>query len=732
MAVQSWPLNFPVFEQFSKLLSLLETSAKEVSKIVRILENPPNKTMSLLTGSGGSVLSPSESLSHLLQAQFPEGELEGLMITNDDPMGVDFTGICQYISPWKVKAAFASFGDYKSPGPDGIPPKVLKCLDETTLEIVCLLYKLSLATGKVPMIWRIMDVVFIPKSGKKDYSIPKSYRPITLSNFLLKGLERLIQWYILEYIIVDPFYNQHAYTKGRSCDSALSSFVNDVECAVYNGRQLIAVSLDCSGAFDCIQYESARRCMTEAKIPENIIHWYMNLLTGRKVNARVQGQTSFIIPKRGSPQGGVLSPLVWNIIMDSFLSKYKSGPVRVLGYADDILIYVMGTNPLTMQELIQPALDKVIEWGDTNGLIFNPQKTSAVWFSRGNRVPESHIRLRETPLIFSRSFKYLGVEIHRKLSWNSHVVERTNKCKSLLMKCRNLVHRSWGLTPKRIDWIYKAIVRPKMTYGAVVWAHNLNLSAQKHLIKVQRLALLMITQPLRSTPTAGLEVIMGWLPLPLHAQEIGINSFIRVKDHISSQWDGIGKMNKIRGHLRLWSKKIYCYVPFAYPTEIRLNKYVWIDKAVKGMTSLYPLVVYTDASVSGSNVGYGWIATIGDHIHAEDYSLAKNINIFQAELLAIIEALRWLRNNLLRCRSIKIYCDSQSVVTVLNGHTANSSQLYEALTLIREINKLTRLDVMWIKSHNNTTGNEIADMLAKKGSKEAGNLQYAPLLCRSQ
>ena len=37
-----------------------------------------------------------------------------------------------------------------------------------------------------------MDVIFIPKPGKEDYSSPKSYRPITLTSFVLKGLERIM------------------------------------------------------------------------------------------------------------------------------------------------------------------------------------------------------------------------------------------------------------------------------------------------------------------------------------------------------------------------------------------------------------------------------------------------------------------------------------------------------------------------------------------------------------
>ena len=70
--------------------------------------------------------------------------------------------------------------------------------------------------------------------------------------------------------------------------------------------------------------------------------WYTNLLKGRKVTANLQGVTQTITPGRGSPQGGILSPLVWNLVMDSLLKEFQSGPVKAVGYADDIIIMASG------------------------------------------------------------------------------------------------------------------------------------------------------------------------------------------------------------------------------------------------------------------------------------------------------------------------------------------------------------------------------------------------------
>jgi hypothetical protein len=52
-----------------------------------------------------------------------------------------------------------------------------------------------------------------------------------------------------------------------------------------------------------------------------------------------------IIHTRGVPQGGILSPLMWNLAFDSFLEEMKNSPeVRtVAGYTDDVCLLIQGS-----------------------------------------------------------------------------------------------------------------------------------------------------------------------------------------------------------------------------------------------------------------------------------------------------------------------------------------------------------------------------------------------------
>ena len=128
---------------------------------------------------------------------------------------------------------------------------------------------------------------------------------------------------------------------------------------------MIAVSLDCSGAFDCVGFDAASEALITKGVPGGMLFWYTNLLNGRKVTANLQGVTQTIThtPGRGSPQDRILSPLVWKLVMDSLLKEFQSGPVKAVGYADNIIIMAVGIDIGVNSENIQLALNKIINWG---------------------------------------------------------------------------------------------------------------------------------------------------------------------------------------------------------------------------------------------------------------------------------------------------------------------------------------------------------------------------------
>ncbi len=167
--------------------------------------------------------------------------------------------------------------------------------------------------------------------------------------------------------------------------------------------------------------------------------------------------------------------------------------------------------------------------------------------------------------------------MHNRLSWNKNVMDTVNKCRGLLFKCKGIINRRWGLNQAKIDWIYryKAVIRPKVTYGAVVWGARLTAGLKRRLTILQMLALIAMTQLLRSAPTAGLEAMMGWIPLDLHVQETGLNTFSRLHKSYSPKWDHIGNGARRKGHLGLWNRELSKQYPAGYPREVDITRWVW-------------------------------------------------------------------------------------------------------------------------------------------------------------
>ncbi len=154
-------------------------------------------------------------------------------------------------------------------------------------------------------------------------------------------------------------------------------------------------------------------------------------------------------------------------------------------------------------------------------------------------------------LIYSDTVKYLGVLLDRKLIFGPHIIEKAKKATRLLYHFKTSVGQLWRPNPYLMRWVVTGIVLPKITCGDIVWANRAT-NYKKHFDRVQRLGLLAMAHICRSTPTAGLEAILGIMPLDLHTQCVATQAACRIRGQNQDRWDGIG-CGHLQGHL-FWSK----------------------------------------------------------------------------------------------------------------------------------------------------------------------------------
>ena len=93
-------------------------------------------------------------------------------------------------------------------GPDDIHYQMLKHLPETALDTLLHIFNGIRTTGVFPESWRLATIIPIPKPGK-DHAEPTNYRPIALTSFLSKTLERMINkrlvWYLESNNLITKF-----------------------------------------------------------------------------------------------------------------------------------------------------------------------------------------------------------------------------------------------------------------------------------------------------------------------------------------------------------------------------------------------------------------------------------------------------------------------------------------------------------------------------------------------
>ena len=168
-------------------------------------------------------------------------------------------------------------------GPTGLQPVVLQHLPDTAIKYLVRLYKASLALEYVPLPWRKAHFLLLPKPGKPNYNKVKSFRPISLNFFLLKGLERLALWELEDTALRrTPFHPaQHAFRKGQSCDSALSEVVDKIESGIMQDQYALGVFLDIQGTFDNVSWTKVIQLIHAQGFPGWLTRWYAHFLQNR-------------------------------------------------------------------------------------------------------------------------------------------------------------------------------------------------------------------------------------------------------------------------------------------------------------------------------------------------------------------------------------------------------------------------------------------------------------------
>ena len=244
-----------------------------------------------------------------------------------------------------------------APGDDTIVYSMLKNAPRTFLHQLTHLYTRSLQDGRLPSCWKTATIVPIPKKNN-------TYRPISLVPVLGKVMEKIILQRI-RWSAEPPNTRATGFKPGSGTRDAVSILLHDISSFQTRRRWGAVVYLDLQKAFELVNKDVILAELATAGLHGRLLAWTSDFLTDRRAKCCFQNCTSNAQSfENGTPQGSSLSLTLFNYAMNIFIRLEFPEGVRILTYADDIVIYCVDRKNILMQ--LQTALNTMVTAASTH------------------------------------------------------------------------------------------------------------------------------------------------------------------------------------------------------------------------------------------------------------------------------------------------------------------------------------------------------------------------------
>ena len=371
------------------------------------------------------------------------------------------------INESSVLSQFRKVNVNKACGPDKIKGRILRSCCEQLASIYTFIFNVSLREHVIPTVWKTAEIIPVPK--KPRVSTLNDLRPVALTSVVFKCLEKIVLSHLLNDVnkFLDPF--QFAYKRGRNVEDAVLIFMNNVlKHLELSGTHARALFIDFSSAFNTIQPHLMTEKLLDLEVNTNIVSWVMEFLVGRSQYVKLNNVTSeWMEINTGAPQGCVLSPFLYTVYTNNYRSHHES--TSVIKFADDSSI--IGLISTSVNEYFS-EVDRFIKWCDANFLSVNVNKTKEVIFDfRSKKTSPPSLFIKGEEVEITDSYKYLGMTIDDKFTWNKHLDTIVKKANQRLYFLRKL--RSFNIDKAVMSIFYSSTIESLILFGIVCYGGNI-------------------------------------------------------------------------------------------------------------------------------------------------------------------------------------------------------------------------------------------------------------------
>ena len=561
-----------------------------------------------------------------------------------------------------------------------------------------------------------------------------------------KILTNRLQWFLTHKNILSN--NQSGFRQSRSANDNLVFFDHTIKTAFSQNSNAYALFLDISKAYDTTSTQGLLVKLSKIGLTGNLLGWIKNFLTNRSFRVRIGNVTSHkFLLTTGVPQGSVISPILFNIMMHDFPMKQDQG--QTLLFADDISFITTEYTSDRALITLQSFLNSVAEWCETWKFKMSPDKCALMVFTKKKITDYPLVQLDGVNIPTVTSFKFLGVTFDSKLNWKQHIDTIYNKCSRLLPLFYRLTRPTAAPSIKALLIIYKSLVRSIIDYGLIVYST----AAKTNIVKLDRIQnsfLRIILGSLPSTPIAQLQFETGIESIELRALWLSITYVIKLGSNSSNcNYTQLSKI--VNNDFTFSTRSSPCLlqailsikkcnfsilenIPNAsVPPPWQTNSVNILHlRITKQAATLYPeeakalfleflsklpknaIHIFCDGSLFTRNNRTAAAYIIPRFKKNNSWSLQPGSSVLSAELSAIDGALTEVYHIANVDDEIYIFSDSLSSIQLLenNPHTHSIS-----VNIMRTISNLKssgiRVTFVWVPSHVGIEQNEAVDILAK-------------------
>ena len=373
------------------------------------------------------------------------------------------------INPDIIRSIMTKLDGTMACGPDGIPALLLKKCANSLAGPLAKFWQASLDLGEDPS--RLKGALIFPnlKDGGKRTE-PASWRPISHTSQISLIFERYLKDIIVNHLEKYQLIGDHqfGFRKHRSCMAQLLRFYDQVLKHIEDGSNCDIIYLDFAKAFDKVDFGLLCHRLRERRIWGQLGTWIHSFLSDRWQKVVANGEVSEASKLiSGVPQGSVLGPLLFLLIIDS-LGDLGLDAI-ITSFADDSKLSYR-IDSIEDALYLQECLDKLQHWQLDNNMEFNVGKFNVLKLGRKHELKSEYNYLapgNEHIITDNSVVRDLGVLVNSDGTYSDHIAKIYSKISQRAgLLLRTLENRSLD----HMRFIWRTYLEPLLDYSSQLYS----------------------------------------------------------------------------------------------------------------------------------------------------------------------------------------------------------------------------------------------------------------------